>query len=573
MPETWPSVYAGYQKPITADVDNDLLSIDFTVENGATNINFFFDDGNGGSYTYSISNTALMAACPEANVDCVGDLHDGVYSCTISIADLVSSFATYMGTAFPADAVVDGKINFVGINVYSVNGAVIKVNDLSIVHNDAEEPVIPEPPVEPEDPEEPEDIVNLVAGLEYVISEQFHMSTVDWGYDPSYPASYPDEGFELTDGVWPTAEEGYGAAGWMAFNKQTPPQAERGYAYVRFDLGKLADLTGFKLVSFKDIAAGITCPYNVEILVSEDGNQYASAGLITIDNEQLNALADKTVHELTCDLAGTAQYIEVRITSYGWAFLGEIEIYGCEAEGTDTPVDPEPPVDPELENKTYENTLTVGEDGIASVEVPYGYTWNVNYINGTIVSEDVTICTTQDAYNVCNPNWAITVYAELQEDGTYVALQDAIICPGSAEGAGITLGENQIALVVHSSSSRPSEEALYYNWLSKIVACAVKAGDVLVVDMDAMTVYAPIPGESEEPEPSFKYGDVNGDGVTNSADIARLMRYLADYDYAAGTSSVEIFAGADCNGDGIVDGRDSVKLLQYLADREPPVSG
>lgn len=570
MPDTWPSVYVEYQEPITADVDNDLLSIDFTVEGGATNINFFLDIGDGSYYAYSISNTALMAACPEANVDCVGDLHDGVYSCTISIADLVSSFSTYMSNAFPADAVVDGKISFVGINVYSVNGALIEVNDLSIVHNDAEEPDIPDVPEVPDVPvvpDEPTDIVNLVAGLEYVISEQFHMGGADvgWGWDENAPASYPDDGFELTDGMLP-AEAAYGDNAWMAFSKNTPAQTERGYAYVRFDLGKLCELSGINLVTLKQSSAGITCPYNVEILVSADGGEYVSIGLIDI-SAVLDSMANDSIHTLTCDLAGTAQYVEVRVYSYGWAFLGEIEIYGRAAEGTDTPVDPEP------ENKTYENTLTVGEDGVASVEVPYGYTWNVNYINDVIRGEDITICTTQDAYNVCNPNWAITIYAELQEDGTYVALQDAIICPGSAEAAGITVGDNRIALVVHSSSSRPSEEAIYYNWLSKVVACAVKAGDVLVVDMDAMTVYAPIPGEGEEPEPSVKYGDANGDGVTNSADVARLMRYLADYDYAAGTSSVEIFAGADCNGDGIVDGRDSVRLLQYLADRETPMAG
>ena len=556
MPETWPSVYAGYQKPITADVDNDLLSIDFTVENGATNINFFFDDGNGGSYTYSISNTALMAACPEANVDCVGDLHDGVYSCTISVADLVSSFATYMGTAFPADAVVDGKINFVGINVYSVNGAVIKVKDLSIVHNEAEEPVIPEPPVEPEDPEEPEDVVNLVAGLEYVISEQFHMGGEDvgWGWDENAPASYPDDGFELTDGTWPLAGEGYSAAGWMAFNQNTPAQRDRGYAYVRFDLGEVVDLSLAKVVTLKDIPTGIQPAYMIEVWISADGEIYELAGEYRPESDAHSALADKTVHELEIALKGNAQYVEFRFVSYGWAFLGEIEIYGAAVNE---------------EQKTYENTMVEGEDGNFSCEVPYGFTWVIDDLNGSIGGEDNTICTTQDAYNVCNPNWAITIYAEKQADGTYVALKDAIVCPGSAAGAGITIGENQIAIVIHSAYSNPNGT----NWESKVVAMAVKAGDVLVVDMDAMTVYAPIPGESEEPEPSFKYGDVNGDGVTNSADVARLMRYLADYDYAAGTSSVEIFAGADCNGDGIVDGRDSVKLLQYLADREPPVAG
>ncbi|MBQ3004281.1 MAG: hypothetical protein IJD82_11135 [Clostridia bacterium] len=406
----------------------------------------------------------------------------------------------------------------------------------------AEEPVVPEPPVAGG---------NLAAGKDYTTSAIYTTDGIQ---------NWPDEGgVTLTDGIKAEIGAGYFDAAWVGFNKQSPDYdaSEGGFgATTVINLGASYDLSKVCFQAFGG-DAGISVPYWVNVYASADGENYEYAGSLEISTDA--AVAGVNAYEVA--IKGNAQYVKVCFYGYGWIFIDEIEIYG--AEGTDTPVDPEP------EDKTYENTMVKGEDGNFSCEVPYGFTWVIDDLNGSIGGEDNTICTTQDAYNVCNPNWAITIYAEKQADGTYVALKDAIVCPGSAAGAGITIGENQIAIVIHSAYSNPNGT----NWESKVVAMAVKAGDVLVVDMDAMTVYAPIPGESEEPEPSFKYGDVNGDGVTNSADVARLMRYLADYDYAAGTSSVEIFAGADCNGDGIVDGRDSVKLLQYLADREPPVAG
>ena len=172
-----------------------------------------------------------------------------------------------------------------------------------------------------------------------------------------------------------------------------------------------------------------------------------------------------------------------------WLFIDEIEILGTAGAGSDEPDEPSEP-------KTWENTLTIGEDGNAAVEVPYGYTWTVSYIDGKIAGEDVTICTTDDAYKACNPNWAITILLNKQEDGTYVAAQDAIVTPGNADA--ITVGENQIALVVHSASSNP--DGGYANWEGKVVAVSVKAGDVFNVDLDGLTVSAIDPNAPVEPE-------------------------------------------------------------------------
>lgn len=150
------------------------------------------------------------------------------------------------------------------------------------------------------------------------------------------------------------------------------------------------------------------------------------------------------------------------------------------------------------EGETYEDSLSFGTDGEFHCRVPYGYTWEVDYIDGYILGEDVTICTTVEAYEACNPKWAITIILEKQQDGTYVALRRAIV--GQGVTPKIELGENQVAFVVHSGGSVP-ENCLgtYENWLGKVVACSIRKGDVFEVDLESeiMTVYAN--GEHIEP--------------------------------------------------------------------------
>ena len=177
---------------------------------------------------------------------------------------------------------------------------------------------------------------------------------------------------------------------------------------------------------------------------------------------------------------------------------------------------------------TYEDTLTKDKLGNYSCGVPYGYTWTVNYVNDVIVGEDVTICTTQAAYLACNPNWSITIYAEKQSDGTYIALRDAIAAPGSAAGAGIIIGTDQIAIVIHSAASRPGLG--YDNWKGKVVAMATKAGDIFEISKDWTSVYAVIPETAvKDPEGD---GEVNGIGDAEFIPSGHLLYNGAAYSQA-----------------------------------------
>jgi hypothetical protein len=70
-------------------------------------------------------------------------------------------------------------------------------------------------------------------------------------------------------------------------------------------------------------------------------------------------------------------------------------------------------------------------------------------------------------------------------------------------------------------------------------------------------------------------GDANGDGTVDLLDVIMLNNYLADYDYASGTSGVAVGVGADVNGDGAIDLRDLIMLNNYFAayDYDTGMSG
>ena len=164
---------------------------------------------------------------------------------------------------------------------------------------------------------------NVAAGKEYTISEQFRSNPETYGYDENCPISYPDDNFELTDGVIPTNDDKFGAACWMAFNQQTPAQAERGYGYVQFDLGESYEISEVTIVSLRDGGSGINAPHTVEVLVSEDGETWYSATVLTT---AVDTLEDNVTHKLTAEMDVTGRYVEIRVISYGWCFMGEIEI-------------------------------------------------------------------------------------------------------------------------------------------------------------------------------------------------------------------------------------------------------
>ncbi len=279
--------------------------------------------------------------------------------------------------------------------------------------------------------------------------------------------------------------------------------AENGVAIPTIDLGSATELTSVRMHIVDNADWGITAPTSAIAQVSNDGETFTDVATVTE--------FAPGVTWVEFDLSGqTAQYVRIAITlDSSWFFLDEIEIYGAgeagDAPSEDEPSEDEPSEDepsedepsedePADEPKTYEDTLVEGENGNYTCEVPYGFTWTINAVDGTIAGEDAVVITNMDSYASCNANWAIVTVLEKQADGTYVAVADAVAGGGPDKIPAIELGDNQIALVVHSAHSNPDGA----NWQGKVVAMSIKEGDVFTVNEDMTSVYAVIPGESTD---------------------------------------------------------------------------
>lgn len=190
-----------------------------------------------------------------------------------------------------------------------------------------------------DDSSEPETPAVTVDGEEiavssYTISQLYQQggAEVDWAWSDTAPIAYPDEdGKSLTDDVLATG--GYDDAGWAGFHYQCPDYIQNGYAWIKLDLGSAQSVGGVKTyVATSTIGSGIFLPTNIEVLVSEDGETFTSVGsVVPVDD----ATKNDTVVELGFD-AVTAQYIEIRISANGFAFVSEVEVFGAaDAETSD----------------------------------------------------------------------------------------------------------------------------------------------------------------------------------------------------------------------------------------------
>ena len=125
---------------------------------------------------------------------------------------------------------------------------------------------------------------------------------------------------------------------------------------------------------------------------------------------------------------------------------------------------------------------TVDGDGNAVYDNAIGYIFDIDDVNGTIEGEDATIITSNDAMANVGSVWATWFLAEKVDEGgaAYVVKTDGAGMGGSAPA--VDIADNQIIVVVHSSSSRPSEADKYPNWEDKVACRAVKAGDWIIFD-------------------------------------------------------------------------------------------
>ncbi|MBR3811311.1 MAG: CHAP domain-containing protein [Agathobacter sp.] len=156
----------------------------------------------------------------------------------------------------------------------------------------------------------------------------------------------------------------------------------------------------------------------------------------------------------------------------------------------------------------YDETVDADRDGIPdsynpskndegdyTFENAYGYEFRIGSVDGTIAGEDATMITNATSYAACNPNWAISVQLRPTENADEYKVVKVVATPGSAENAGITFEDGDLVMVVHSAASQPG----YSNWMGKVAALTLSAGDVVNVSSDYKTVT--ILDKSVDPEP------------------------------------------------------------------------
>lgn len=91
----------------------------------------------------------------------------------------------------------------------------------------------------------------------------------------------------------------------------------------------------------------------------------------------------------------------------------------------------------------------------------------------------------------------------------------------------------------------------------------VSYGDLYVYVKVLVETDAPV--EPDTP-PHILYGDGNDDSLVDTKDLVLLRRYLANYNFDTGLSTVTIGDGGDANGDGAIDTKDLVLIRRYFAN-------
>jgi hypothetical protein len=206
---------------------------------------------------------------------------------------------------------------------------------------------------------------DVAEGATYTVSARFP----DPNYQQTERASYPDDGFELTDGVHASLD--FTDPAWVGYLRQVSRE-------VVLDLGEVKTLRSLSTDFLYAPEFGIHLPGTVRYSLSLDGSTWRVAGEAPGDNTGTD------VERRTVDVTITptyARYLKVTFDVNVWAFVDEINAYGTDGiEHGARP--PSGPLEPEDQPGDF---LPQGVEQVGGVRNVYlAYTYDTRSPNGEL---------------------------------------------------------------------------------------------------------------------------------------------------------------------------------------------
>ena len=207
--------------------------------------------------------------------------------------------------------------------------------------------------------------VNLAAGKEVANAENVAADVTTLWIDTDLTDGKAETGWEI---LW-TAGQWFGY--W--WNPDSASAAEwtnapEGVATPTIDLGAVCSVDKVRVNMFLGSDMGIIPAQSVTVKVSTDGENYTDVATTTLDAP---AAGDTTVGwvEFALEAPVDAQYVCVEmVLGAVWLFVDEIEIYGTAPAGSDEPVEPDAPAEPEMFWLTHYNDGFVEGSGVIFTE-------------------------------------------------------------------------------------------------------------------------------------------------------------------------------------------------------------
>ena len=193
-------------------------------------------------------------------------------------------------------------------------------DDSSVPADDSSDDAVSEEPSVPAEPTGE----NIASGKEVANAENMSSEVTTFWIDTDLTDGVIETGVLNDSTIKWTAGQWFGY--WYNAESDYTANAPDGVAIPTIDLGEKTSVSCARVNAFLGSDwAGVSAPKSVELLVSDDGENWTSVGSVTV-----TASADNSVGWVTVFAPeGTeGRYVRLAITLSGhWAFIDEIEVY------------------------------------------------------------------------------------------------------------------------------------------------------------------------------------------------------------------------------------------------------